>query len=86
MFTSSSEVSASATVQHVLVDDCEKQHLTFGPLVAVCKRYGICRTRAFAFAKQGLLDTFTIGRTRFVYVASVERLPQTLNSLKETSK
>lgn len=50
----------------------------YGTLVEVCGRYGIPRSRAFELQKQGLLDTFQIGRRRMVYTESVRTLPQRL--------
>lgn len=52
----------------------------FGPLVPICAAHGIRRSRAFELVKQGLLDTFVIGRSRFVYIDSVKRLPERLAS------
>jgi len=50
----------------------------FGPLVPECKRRGIAKTKAFELASRGLLDTFMIGRKRFVRIASLESLPDRL--------
>lgn len=50
----------------------------FGPLVEECARRGISKTVAFGLVKQGHLDTFTIGRKRYVRIRSLESLPDTL--------
>ncbi len=55
----------------------EVQRPSWGPLVKVCALYGIGRTRAFELARAEVLETFVLGRRRFVYVSSVERLPHT---------
>lgn len=48
----------------------------YGPLVAVCAAHGISRSVAFELARNGLLDTFTLGARRYVYTESVRTLPQ----------
>lgn len=48
------------------------------PLVDACAQHGIGRTEAFRLVSCGLLDTFTIGRKRFVRLASLETLPDRL--------
>jgi hypothetical protein len=50
----------------------------YAPLVSTCRAFGIGRTRAFAYAKSGLLKTVQIGTTRMVYVDSVRTLPERL--------
>jgi hypothetical protein len=49
---------------------------TYAPLVETCAAHGISRTKAFEFANQGLLDTFLLGRRKYVYLQSVRTLPQ----------
>lgn len=49
---------------------------TYGPLVQSCAAYGINRTRAYEYAKDGLIDTFTMGVKRYVYFASLDTLPE----------
>lgn len=51
----------------------------FGPLVAVCKRFGISRSMAFRMAAEGLLDTFKMNTRRYVLVDSVRSLPDRLS-------
>lgn len=50
----------------------------YGPLVEECARRGISKTVAFDLVKQGHLDTFTIGRKRYVRIPSLESLPDRL--------
>lgn len=45
------------------------------PLVEACGAHGISRTVAFDLAKNGLLQTFTIGARRYVYLDSLRSLP-----------
>jgi hypothetical protein len=47
---------------------------TYRPLADVLPEYGISRTRGFELARLGLLDTFTIGRRRYVYIESMQTL------------
>lgn len=53
---------------------------TFLPLVEACKAYGISRSVAFKLVKNKLLDSFTIGMRRYVYVESLDSLPERLAS------
>ncbi len=66
--------------QNYLGTKCVLPGPTFGPLVETCKRYGINRTTAFRLAQEKLLETFLIGRKRFVYIASLESLPERLRA------
>ena len=50
----------------------------YGEFVSTCAAFGIRRSAAFTLANDGLLDTFSIGRKRFVYVESLRSLPQRL--------
>jgi hypothetical protein len=50
------------------------QAATFGTLVCECKRRGIARTTAFKLAREGRIQTFCIGRRRYVVLASLEAL------------
>lgn len=50
----------------------------FGPLVDECRARGIGRTVAFELARNGLIETFNIGRRRFVMLDSLDRLPDAL--------
>jgi hypothetical protein len=61
---------------------------TFGPLVAECGKVGISRTVAFSLCHRGLLETFQIGKKRFVYLASLRSLPLRLrkSGQKEVAK
>lgn len=50
----------------------------FIPFVSGCKERGIQRTSAYALAEAGLLETFLIGRRRFIYLDSLLTLPARL--------
>lgn len=51
----------------------------FGPLVACCAANGISRSVAFELARKGLLETFRINSRRYVMLASLKSLPETLS-------
>lgn len=51
---------------------------SYAPLVRACARFGIGRTTAFQFARDGQLETFKIGARTFVMLDSLESLPQRL--------
>ena len=55
---------------------------TFGRLVPECKNRGIGRTVAFELVAKGLLETFTIGTSRYVDLDSLRTLPERLNKQK----
>ena len=55
---------------------------TFGPLVEECEKVGISRTVAFKLSGLGLLDTFAIGKRRYVYLESLSTLPARLVNTK----
>lgn len=48
---------------------------TFGPFVSRCRDHGIKRTTAYKLLDEGLLDTFVIGRRRYVFNDSLRDLP-----------
>lgn len=51
----------------------------FVPLTEGLKACGISRTRGFELVKAGLLETFTIGRRRYVLLDSLRMLPKRAN-------
>lgn len=51
---------------------------TYKPLVTACQEHGICRSVAFELARKGLLETFAIGKRRYVYLDSLRTLPERL--------
>ncbi|GAB3345843.1 hypothetical protein GCM10027359_29600 [Marilutibacter aestuarii] len=51
---------------------------TYRPLVPACADHGISRSVAFELARNGQLDTFTIGTRRYVYLDSLRTLPERL--------
>ncbi|MEY3359123.1 MAG: hypothetical protein RLZZ537_191 [Pseudomonadota bacterium] len=51
---------------------------TFGPMVETCRAYGISRTVAFDLARKGLIEHFSIGSRRYVYIDSLNTLPDRL--------
>lgn len=54
----------------------------YGPMVEVCGNHGISRTVSFELARTGLLDTFTIGKRRYVFLESVRKLPERLAAVE----
>ena len=49
---------------------------SYGPLVDVCKAFGISRSVAYELSSGGMLETFRINARRYVYIDSVLSLPQ----------
>ena len=54
----------------------------FLPFVEACSANRISRTVAYELANAGLLETFTIGRRRYVKVESLRSLPERLAQAK----
>lgn len=52
----------------------------YRPLVEACGEHGISRTVAFELARNGMLQTFTIGARRYVYLDSLRTLPDRLTA------
>jgi len=52
----------------------------FAPLVPACATHGISRTVAFELSAAGLLDTFLIGKRRYVHMDSLRTLPDRLKA------
>jgi len=53
---------------------------SYGPLVEVCRMFGISRSVAFELASDGLLETFKLNARRYVFIDSVRTLPERLAS------
>jgi len=54
---------------------------SFGPLLRECKRYGFAKTKAHELAKSGAIAVFKIGNRTFVYLDSLEALPERFSSV-----
>ena len=52
----------------------------YGELVAECARWGIRRTKAFELSRLKLIDTFSIGRKKYVMLESLATLPARLSA------
>lgn len=50
----------------------------FRPFIPECAKVGIGRSKAYQLAEDGLLETMTIGRKRYVYLDSLLSLPSRL--------
>lgn len=49
---------------------------TFLPFVETCEEHGISRTAAYRLADKGMLETFSLGRRRYVVTESLRTLPE----------
>lgn len=50
----------------------------FGPFIPECAKRGIGKTKAYELDAAGLLETFTIGSKRYIYLDSLHSLPSRL--------
>lgn len=62
--------------------DDSKVKPTYAEMVPECERWDICRTKAFEYARHGLIETFVMGRKRYVVIASLESLPARLRAMQ----
>lgn len=53
-------------------------HRPYAPLQTAISRYGISRTVAYKLLNRGLLDGFHIGTRRYLYIDSLDALPDAL--------
>ncbi len=47
----------------------------FRPMLDACREHGISRRKAYELIDAGLLDTFVLGRRRYVRMESLRTLP-----------
>ena len=47
----------------------------YGRMVPECRKRGIGRSKAYELEATGLIETFSIGRGKFVYLDSLASLP-----------
>lgn len=59
---------------------------TFGPFVDECGNHGISRRAAYRLMAQGHLDTFLVGRRRYVLVESLRALPDRLGAASKKAR
>lgn len=52
----------------------------YGRMVPECRKRGIGRSKAYELEATGLIDTFSIGRGKYVYLDSLDSLPERANS------
>ncbi len=57
---------------------CTNEQREFRPFIPECEKRGIRKTKAYELANAGLLEVFSIGTRRFIYVDSLLSLPQRL--------
>lgn len=58
---------------------------TFGGLVREAEKRDIGKTKAFEFAKLGLIETFKIGNRKYVYLDSFDTLPDRIAKVEKSS-
>ncbi|MDE1894079.1 MAG: hypothetical protein KGM96_15430 [Acidobacteriota bacterium] len=54
----------------------------FLPFVETCQEHGISRTAAYRLADRGLIETFTLGRRRYVVMESLRSLPDRMRDME----
>jgi predicted site-specific integrase-resolvase len=55
---------------------------TYLPLVDACKAHGISRSVAYELARDGTLETFLIGKRRYVRMDSLRTLPERISEAR----
>lgn len=74
------------TSTHEQQEHAAPQDREYRPFVQEVTRRGIGKTKAYELANAGLIDTFLIGRIRFVYLDSLAALPQRLAEAQRDGK
>lgn len=62
------------------MSEIENTGRAYARLVPEAHKRGIGRTKAYELEKAGLLETFSIGRAKFVYIDSLDTLPERANA------
>ena len=57
----------------------------FLPFVETCEEHGISRTAAYRLADRGLIETFTLGRRRYVVMESLRTLPDRMRDAQQVA-
>lgn len=55
----------------------------FGAFIPECAKRGIGKTVAYELLQEGLLETFQIGVKRYVYIDSLQSLPNRLGDRQQ---
>ncbi len=56
----------------------QSEQRDYRPFIPECAKKGIGRTTAYELLNDGLVETFCIGRKRYVFVDSLATLPERL--------
>jgi hypothetical protein len=70
------KVDAEKLVAEKSAVHVSKETRTFAPLLEVAATHGFSRTNAYELVRRGFLETFKIGRVRYVVLDSLRSLPQ----------
>lgn len=68
----------SALSAEMRMSTVETSEPTYQRLTTACAAYGIKRSQAYQLAQAGLIKTFKIGKSRFVFLDSLQSLPERL--------
>ena len=60
----------------------DNENRDFRPFISECAEKGVKKTTAYALANAGLLETFTIGTKRYIYLDSLLSLPRRIGDNK----
>jgi hypothetical protein len=63
-----------------------KQERDYGPFIPECAKRGIGKTSAYELSNAGVLETFTIGTKRYVYLDSLLTLPHRLAERRQAGE
>lgn len=61
------------------MDDTQKSSRPYGRMVPECRKRGIGRSKAYELEATGLIETFSIGRGKYVFLDTLDTLPQRAN-------
>lgn len=61
------------------MDETQKPARPYGRMVPECRKRGIGRSKAYELESTDMIETFSIGRGKYVYLDSLDSLPQRAN-------
>ena len=62
------------------MSESETASRRYGRMVPECRKRGIGRSKAYELEASGLIETFSIGRGKYVYLDSLDTLPERANA------
>lgn len=65
------------------MDESKNPARPYGRMVPECRKRGIGRSKAYELESSDMIETFSIGRGKYVYLDSLDTLPQRANAKRQ---